>query len=54
MDQLFVEIEDHLNEPSRVAEELRLRLGLKVDVAVVPALSLPRFEGKAKRFIDER
>ena len=27
MDQLFVEIEDHLEQPQRVAEELQLRLG---------------------------
>jgi phenylacetate-CoA ligase len=54
MDQLFVEIEDRLAEPLRVATELRLRLGLKVDVRTVPLGSLPRVEGKSKRFIDER
>jgi len=37
-----------------VAEELRLRLGLKVDVRNVPPGSLPRFEGKGARFVDER
>ncbi|HEY1598475.1 MAG TPA: AMP-binding protein, partial [Pirellulales bacterium] len=35
MDQLLVEIEDHLDQPGRVAEELRLRLGLKVEVRTV-------------------
>ncbi|MEX0713297.1 MAG: AMP-binding protein [Pirellulales bacterium] len=54
MDQLSIDIEDRLDRPQRVAEELRLRLGLKVDVRSVPTGSLPRFEGKAKRFIDER
>jgi phenylacetate-CoA ligase len=54
MDQLFVEIEDRLDEPARVANELHLRLGLKVDVQAVPLGSLPRVEGKGKRFIDER
>jgi phenylacetate-CoA ligase len=54
MDQLAVEIEDRLNDPARVADELRLRLGLKVDVSAVPLGSLPRVEGKGKRFIDER
>lgn len=54
MDQLVVEIEDRLEQPLRVAEELRLRLGLKVDVRCVPAGSLPRFEGKGARFVDQR
>ena len=54
MDQLRIEIEDRLNDPQRVATELRLRLGLKIDVACVPLGSLPRFEGKGRRFVDER
>lgn len=54
MDQLEVEIEDRLEQPLRVAEELRLRLGLNVDVRCVPVGSLPRFEGKGRRFADER
>jgi phenylacetate-CoA ligase len=54
MDQLTVDIEDRLNQPQRVAEELRVRLGLKVEVRTVPLGSLPRYEGKGKRFIDER
>ena len=54
MDALTVEIEDRLNDPARVAKELRLRLGLRTDVRCVPAGSLPRFEGKSKRFIDQR
>ncbi len=54
MDQLVVEIEDRLNNPDRVALELQLRLGLKVDVQAVPVGSLPRVEGKGKRFVDER
>ncbi|HEV7225235.1 MAG TPA: phenylacetate--CoA ligase family protein [Pirellulales bacterium] len=54
MDQLRVEIEDRLEQPRRVAEELRLRLGLKIDVQTVPLGSLPRFEGKAQRFVDRR
>jgi len=54
MDALAVEIEDRLSEPSRVARDLQLRLGLKVDVQCVPLGSLPRFEGKGKRFIDGR
>jgi phenylacetate-CoA ligase len=54
MDHLLVEVEDRLEEPRRIAEELRLRLGLKVEVKLVDLGSLPRFEGKGKRFVDER
>ena len=54
MDSLVVEVEDHLQNPQRISEELRLRLGLKVDVHLAPAMSLPRFEGKGRRFVDRR
>ena len=54
MDQLTVEIEDHLDRPARVAEELQVRLGLKVEVRSVPLGSLPRYEGKSTRFVDQR
>ena len=32
LDELVIEVEDHLEQPARIAEELRIRLGLKVDV----------------------
>jgi phenylacetate-CoA ligase len=54
LDELVIEVEDHLMQPARIAEELRLRLGLKIDVRCVTAMSLPRFEGKGRRFVDER
>jgi phenylacetate-CoA ligase len=54
MDQLIIEVEDRLNEPDRVATELNLRLGLKVEVKTVALGSLPRIEGKARRFVDQR
>ena len=54
LDALTVEIEDRLNDPDRVARELKLRLGLKIDVRTVSMGSLPRFEGKGKRFHDQR
>jgi len=54
LDALHIEIEDRLADPDRVARELRLRLGLKIDVHCVPLGSLPRFEGKGKRFHDQR
>lgn len=55
MDHLQVEIENQ--DPSeivRLAEALRLRLGLQIDVCSVPTGSLPRFEHKARRVIDQR
>jgi phenylacetate-CoA ligase len=54
MDELVIEVEDHLQEPTRIARELQLKLGLKIDVRCVSAMSLPRSEGKGRRFIDER
>jgi phenylacetate-CoA ligase len=54
LDVLSLEVEDRLAAPSRIADELRLRLGLKVDVTNVPLGSLPRFEGKGRRLIDRR
>jgi phenylacetate-CoA ligase len=54
LDELVIEVEDHLHQPDRVAEELRLKLGLAVEVRAVSAMSLPRFESKGRRFIDER
>jgi phenylacetate-CoA ligase len=54
LDVLMIEIEDRLESPERVAREMQLRLGLKVEVRCVPLGSLPRFEGKGRRFIDLR
>lgn len=54
LDTLTIEIEDRLGDPARVALEFQVRLGLKVDVQVVPIGSLPRFEGKGRRVIDRR
>lgn len=54
MDHLRIDIEDRLNEPARIRDELRLRLGLKVEVETVAPGTLPRFEGKGRRLVDER
>ena len=54
MDYLRIEVEDRLESPQRIADELRLRLGLHIDVTLAPTGSLPRFEGKGKRLVDER
>ncbi len=54
MDALTIEIEDHAGDPRRVARALQLQLGLRVAVKLVPHNSLPRFEGKGNRFLDQR
>lgn len=54
MDQLKIEIEDELNDPQRVKKELELRLGFRVEVKCVAAGTLPRFEAKGRRFVDQR
>jgi phenylacetate-CoA ligase len=54
MDVLTVDVEDKLGRPERIADELQLRLGLKVEVRSVPIGSLPRFEGKGARSEDRR
>ncbi len=54
LDQIAVEVEDRLAQPQRVAAELLLRLGLSVSVDLAPLGTLPRYEGKGKRFVDRR
>jgi phenylacetate-CoA ligase len=54
LDELRLEVEDRLAAPGRIADEFKLRLGLRVEVAAVPIGSLPRFEGKGRRLIDRR
>jgi phenylacetate-CoA ligase len=54
LDQLKIEIEDRLQQPDRVKQELNLRLGFRVEVECVPLGTLPRFEAKGNRFIDNR
>lgn len=54
LDTMLLEIEDRLDEPDRVAREMQVRLGLRVEVVTAPLGSLPRFEGKGRRVIDQR
>ena len=54
MDALVLEVEDRRENPQAIVDELQVRLGLTVDVRCVPWGSLPRFEGKASRFVDQR
>ncbi|MEM9368392.1 MAG: phenylacetate--CoA ligase family protein, partial [Planctomycetota bacterium] len=58
MDQLLVEVEtepgDSADIPQRLAASLQERLAVRIAVDAVPKNSLPRFEAKAKRFVDQR
>ena len=54
LDALTIEVEDRMQSPGRIAAELQRRLGLKVEVRLAPSMSLPRFEGKGRRFNDQR
>jgi phenylacetate-CoA ligase len=54
MDTVVIEVEDHLERTDRIAAELQKRLGLSIEVHLVPPMTLPRFEGKGRRFVDER
>ncbi|WP_206811699.1 phenylacetate--CoA ligase family protein [Paradesulfitobacterium ferrireducens] len=55
MNQVKVQIETNTQELKRQLEKtLRERLGLRIDVEIVEAGSLPRFEMKSRRVLDER
>jgi len=54
LDELEIEVEDKAGDPGRIAAQLQLRLGLRVEVRRVPSGSLPRFEAKGRRFVDQR
>ena len=54
MDQLEIEVEDRAGDADRIVSEIEVRLGLRVEVRTAPPNSLPRFEAKGKRFIDNR
>jgi phenylacetate-CoA ligase len=54
MDQLKIEIESSAETAEQLKHRLNLRLGLRVDVQPVANDSLPRFEAKGRRFIDQR
>jgi len=54
MDNLSIEVETTAACAENVRESLQVRFGLRIDVTAVPEKSLPRFEGKAKRFVDLR
>ncbi|HLF93538.1 MAG TPA: AMP-binding protein [Planctomycetota bacterium] len=54
MDELALNLEGDAALAGEVRRRIDERLGLRVEVAVVPPGSLPRGEGKAKRFVDHR
>jgi phenylacetate-CoA ligase len=54
LDSLRIEVEDRMEQPARIAQELLVRLNLKVEVKAVPIGSLPRYELKGRRFQDQR
>ena len=54
MDELVIEVEDHLQQPARIAQELQLKLGLKIDVRACRRCRCRASKGKGRRFVDER
>lgn len=54
MDELKVEVESDPTVAAQLGEQLQTKLGLRIAVDPVDKNSLPRFEGKAKRFVDLR
>ena len=54
MDQLKVEVEATVDEIEPIRLALQNQLGFRVDVELVANQTLPRFEAKGKRFVDNR
>ncbi|HVR72521.1 MAG TPA: AMP-binding protein [Vicinamibacteria bacterium] len=54
LEELRVDAEASEETARALAEELRLRLSVRIETRAVPAGSLPRFELKARRIVDQR
>ncbi len=54
MDELLIEVESHAIDEQQICDALQQKLGLRINVAIVPGGSLPRSESKSHRFIDRR
>ncbi|MEY4565463.1 MAG: Phenylacetate-coenzyme ligase [Planctomycetota bacterium] len=54
LDQIKVEIEGDSIDANRIANALQVGIGLRMDVVIVGRGELPRFEGKGRRFCDQR
>ncbi len=54
MDSLSIEVEDTSGNVEQIKDAIQVGLGLRVEVILADANSLPRFEAKGQRFIDNR
>jgi phenylacetate-CoA ligase len=54
LDELRIEVEAPIDQLESIRKRLEIALGLRIEVSSVPFQSLPRHEGKAKRWIDHR
>lgn len=54
MDALRIDIDGQRGHPEKIADALQRQLGLRVEVSCLPPGSLPRFQAKSKRLVDER
>ncbi|TWU22523.1 Phenylacetate-coenzyme A ligase [Novipirellula galeiformis] len=54
MDQLHIEIEGTSQQAAEIAQLLRDRIALRVQVTPVAIDSLPRFQAKSRRLVDQR
>ena len=54
MDHLKIEVEDRAENTATIKDAIEVGLGLRVQVILAEANSLPRFEAKGQRFIDQR
>ena len=54
MDQLKIEVESTTDNIDPIRMALQNKLGFRVDVERVANQTLPRFEAKGKRFVDNR
>ena len=54
LDGLTIEVEDQARDIERIKEAIEVGLGLRVQVILAETNSLPRFEAKGRRFIDNR
>ena len=54
LDELEIELEESTAVCKEVVGHVRMQLGIRVEVRSIPTGSLPRSEGKARRFVDLR
>lgn len=54
LDQLKIEVEGEQADLQSISVAVQLAVGLRIDVQRVAPTTLPRFEGKGKRIVDQR